>query len=373
MKKANHFTAIVLLLLLSATGCANSQTEIEVTESTQPAKQTEAETKTETSDIPGTTPATELPVELPSGINPLTGEGGYPDEAVNQRPIAVMVNNLKQSYPQYGTSGADVLYEIPVEGGVTRMMAVYANPNAVPDVGSVRSARYYFPKIAQGMDAIYCHWGMEQVHAKAEMQELGIDHLDGGSFGNSFLFYRDPERVGKYASEHTGYLRGSDIPQAIENAGIRMERNNADMAFAFSDSHRTPSESPCGRVELAFSESSASSFVYDAEAQVYLMYHGNVPQMDGRAEEQLSFTNVFALRTQISYLDDANYLRSVSLENGSGCYISMGGMETIRWEKTDDNAPFRYYTLDGSELSVNSGKSYIGILDERRPIRVLAE
>ncbi len=371
MKKATHFSAIALFLLLSATGCGNSKTEIQTTEPTKPTKQTETAMETET--IPETVPETEPATEPPSGVNPLTGEGGYPDGAVNRRPIAVMVNNLKQSYPQYGTSGADVLYEVPVEGGVTRMMAVYANPDTVPDVGSVRSARYYFPKIAQGMDAIYCHWGMEQEHAKATLQELNIDSFDGGKLENSLLFYRDPERVGKYSSEHTGYLRGSDILRAIESSGFRTDRINPDMAFLFSDSPRMPSEAACVRAELSFSDSSVSAFVYDAATQNYLMYHGDAPQMDGKAEAQLSFTNVFALRTQTAYLDDANYLRSISLEGGSGYYISMGGMETIRWEKTADDAPFRYYTLDGAELSVNAGKSYIGILDECRPIRVLAE
>ena len=59
--------------------------------------------------------------------NPLTGlekDAGYP---YGQRPIAVMINNIKDSLPQSGISGADLMYEMVTEGGITRMMAVYSD------------------------------------------------------------------------------------------------------------------------------------------------------------------------------------------------------------------------------------------------------
>ena len=77
--------------------------------------------------------------------NRLTGLDDLSDEAKGKRPVAIMINNIKQSLPQYGIADADLMFECEVEGGITRMMAVYADYSKVPAVCSVRSCRYYFP------------------------------------------------------------------------------------------------------------------------------------------------------------------------------------------------------------------------------------
>jgi hypothetical protein len=362
MKTAKYTAALLLLLLV--TGCQKAD-EVENTEVSSQAAETsvKAEVQATTEYEP------EITDDSMNGINPLTGEDGYPDAAAGKRPVAIMVNNLALSYPQYGISEADIIYEMPVEGGVTRMMAVYADFSSVPDVCSVRSCRYYYPEIAMGMDAIYCHWGAEQVYAVSMLESLGIDHLDGSALENTILFYRDPERVGKYASEHTGYLKGSELPEAIARYGIREYAVSRDTLFTFSQESSAPEESVCTQVYCSYSNSSSTSFSYDENTQQYLMLHNGNPQVDGNTEQQLAFTNVFILQTQVTALDDSNYLRSIALDGGSGYYISQGGMETIRWEKAADTSPIVCYTADGSELTVNVGKSYIGIIGDSRPLQ----
>ena len=56
--------------------------------------------------------------------SPFTGK--WIDETVAfKRPVAVMTENTKVTLPQYGLGQADVIYECPVEGGITRLMAIY--------------------------------------------------------------------------------------------------------------------------------------------------------------------------------------------------------------------------------------------------------
>ena len=86
--------------------------------------------------------------------NPLTGEGLETDLS-GQRPIAVMINNLKKSLPQAGVSQADIIYEIPAEGGITRLLALFQSVEGVGEIGTVRSARDYYVSLAYGHDAIY--------------------------------------------------------------------------------------------------------------------------------------------------------------------------------------------------------------------------
>ena len=70
----------------------------------------------------------------------LTGE--WVDPAVNeQRPVAVMINNIGEAMPQSGIGQADVIYEMIVEGGITRLMAVFSDYSGLEKIGPVRSAR----------------------------------------------------------------------------------------------------------------------------------------------------------------------------------------------------------------------------------------
>lgn len=325
-----------------------------------------------------TTAATEMDTEAPTAaepasealcLNPLTGESGYSAEAVGKRPVAVMVNNITASLPQYGIAEADIVYEMVVEGGITRLMAVYADYSSMPDVCSVRSCRYYYPLIALGMDAIYCHWGADQSIAQETLNRTGIDRLDGGGAANGVVFFRDQERLSQYSSEHTGYLDGSAVQTAIENTfGFRTECS-AGNAFLFR-SEETPEPAQgavCTTATLSFSSSYFSTFTFDSTSGTYQKQHNGTPHMDSVANTQLAFTNVFALYTPVSLRAD-NYHMDVGLSGGSGWYLSGGAAQPIHWSKDGEDQPIRIFDESGAELTVNAGKSYIGLIGDTRPV-----
>ena len=76
----------------------------------------------------------------------------------NDRPIAVMIDNHSGAWPQAGLQQAYMVYEIIVEGGETRLMALFKGAD-VEKIGPVRSARHYFIDYAMENDAIYTHFG----------------------------------------------------------------------------------------------------------------------------------------------------------------------------------------------------------------------
>ena len=77
-------------------------------------------TKSEKPDVNG------APSKTETYYAPLTGEqlSAKPE---NTRPFAVMINNIVYAQPQVGISNADIIYEIPAEGGITRMMAIFSH------------------------------------------------------------------------------------------------------------------------------------------------------------------------------------------------------------------------------------------------------
>ena len=69
------------------------------------------------------------------------------------------LNNLKKAQPQLGNAQADIIYEVPAEGGITRMLAVYQTLDGIGTLGSIRSSRPYYIELALGHDALYVHAG----------------------------------------------------------------------------------------------------------------------------------------------------------------------------------------------------------------------
>ena len=109
-------------------------------------------------------------------VNPLTGEGCARDIA-QKRPVAVMLNNLKKALPQLGVSQADIIYEAPAEGGITRMLAVFQSVEEVGNIGSVRlRPGLLCSSLAMGHDA--CTSMPVEPGGLCRHQELGAAAFD---------------------------------------------------------------------------------------------------------------------------------------------------------------------------------------------------
>ena len=74
------------------------------------------------------------------------------EEIARKRPIAVMTENTRETLPQYGLSSADVIYECPVEGGISRLMCIYQDYEDLDKIGNIRSCRIYYPYFAHEFD-----------------------------------------------------------------------------------------------------------------------------------------------------------------------------------------------------------------------------
>lgn len=95
-------------------------------------------TASQSSPTPTPTPtATAAPVVATC---PLTGRPPKPGQKVNRVALAVKIDNVSESRPQAGLDRADVVFEETVEGGLTRLMAIFQCDSANL-VGPIRSAR----------------------------------------------------------------------------------------------------------------------------------------------------------------------------------------------------------------------------------------
>lgn len=299
------------------------------------------------------------PVEKEKTVNFLTGIEA--EVSPYTRPAAVTVNNLEASLPQYGISEADIIMEFPVEGGITRLMALYGDYKNVPDVCSVRSCRYYFPIFAKGFDAVYFCFGSNETLATPTLERLDIDYIDGNKAADSLVFERDGERMELYSSEHTVYLKGRNMREIFENYGFSGERDKAlgKTAFDFSD-EKISFPFVCSGITGSFSSSYSSALYYDSGKGEYLKNHNGQKHIDSVSGEQLSFKNVFLLEAEVSHYGGTSLVQ-FDWHGGGGYYATEGTVTEILWQKESEDAPLRFYDKQGKPLEINKGKSYIGI------------
>lgn len=305
----------------------------------------------------------------------LTGEW-ISKEVSNNRPYAVMLNNIKvASSVQSGTQDADILYEALVEGGITRLMAIYQTidpeSKTAKRLGSVRSARHYFASIASEYDAIFIHFG-QTTYATKKMDKLKMDRLNGLSGYGASSFYRDKA----IKAPHNAFASLEGIEKAIEKADYRVERNEGYTGqFIFHQEEETPQNGqPASQVTLPFSSGMQPYFVYDSEKGKYTRYQFGKVHIDSNTDQALEFKNII-IQIVKEWDIDKNGYQTMELEDasGEGYYITNGTVVPITWTKKESTYFMRYYDEKKEVLKINPGKTYIAVFPDFRASKITFE
>lgn len=308
-----------------------------------------------------------------AAVNPLTGIGGYDQKFLDSRPVAVIISNAPAARPQWGLSTPDILVEGLVEGGVTRMLGFYANVSEIPDkIGPIRSARHDFIEFAQGFDAFFIHWGGSTYAYNAlRNKSRHIDNVDGMA---GTYFHRDKNRT-NVGIEHRGYTTGSNIERAINDKKFRTEikgEYKSPLSLSPEGSPITYSGGACQSIKIEFSGSFKHKFVYDPEKKLYFNYfNGNA--MNDANGKQSSATNVIVLYCGIKSMHDKKGCIDMDLSSGSGIAVSNGTYQNITWKKGGYDDALKLYAPDGKALTLNAGKSYIGLVPTTKSSNTVIE
>lgn len=351
MKK---FLAVMLSLLMALTffGCSKEAIDEEIT-TTEPT-------------------TTETTTQVVKNVNPLTGEADFSEKAVGKRPVSIVVENLTPARPQWGIESPDIICEGEVEGGISRMLWLYADASTVPEkVGPLRSARTSYVEFSQYFDSIFVHWGGS--HSKdgyiggyGMIKRLKVDDIDGMAGGS--MFGRDKTR--STSSEHRGIMNGKKLSETIKNKGFRTDINEAKMTkLSFNDSIENAGATTANTINETFSSrTDTRKFTYKDDK----MYHTNDWKTD------VKFQNVIILSAKsdyitVSYKKGAKRGQSVTYVNytwssGNGYYASNGTATEITWNVTDGK--LNLMNADGTPLSINQGKSYIGFVSSNHEGKV---
>lgn len=336
--------ALILLLTLAACSGGGDASSADVSES-------------EASSAPA---ASEPALEAPSrpeqtAVNPLTGLP-TDEQTADLRPVAVMINNIHSAQPLLGVSSADVIYECLVEGGITRLLAVFQDVDGLEQIGSIRSARPTFINLARGLDAVYFNLG----GSEEAFQMLADGVVDNVSLGNyPDLFWRDPDRRKNLGYEHSALISGELIEQGISQRGIRRTLNESIASQKFGENSPVQSGEAAASITANFSSYKSTEFAFDETSGEYLISQFGKAQTDGAAGRQNTAANVLCLRVNSYVTDSMGHVSHDLVGSGSGYYMSGGKAIPVKWSKAGYDEPIRYTTESGEELTMLPGRIYV--------------
>lgn len=285
-------------------------------------------------------------------------------EQAKKRPLAVMIGNTSDALPQYGISAADIIYEVPVEGSYTRLMAIFQDYSGLDKIGSIRSCRHYFVYFAKEFDALYTHYG-QSIYAEPLLAQEDVNNLSGmdGAIGSK-MFYRDTNRK----APHNAFTSTDGINAGIETKGYRTELSaeyQGHYQFAEDEQEITLANGEDALVVSPGYFVNKPWFVYNKEDGLYYRYEFKDKQIDGANEQQLAVKNILVQYCEWSYKDENGYLDINTTSGGDGIYITNGKMQKVTWTKANEDSPARYFDESGNEITINQGKTWVCIARDK--------
>lgn len=304
----------------------------------------------------------------------LTGEW-KDQEVVTRRPIAVMIPNNSPAMPQYGISRASIIYEAPVEGRVTRLMAVFEDFDDLDKIGPIRSSRDYFVYVAMGYEAIYCNWGLARPYVEELINRDTVQNISAAVEGIYNPAQEAFDRVSRpgYATEFTAYMFIDGLMKAVDRLGYDWEYDKDYVPpFTFTqegvwaeDNYQAADEAtmiyPGGQEGNQGGYGAYNPyFEYNEKDRLYYRYQNGDEQIDEMDNSQLAVSNVVFQYCHGEVRDSHDYLAFGVHGEGEAIVFTGGKVIKGTWKRYDGDAtPAKFYDKNGEEIIFNQGKTWI--------------
>jgi hypothetical protein len=270
---------------------------------------------------------------------------------------AVSIDNHVDARPPSGLNQAAFVYEVPVEGGITRFLAVFERGVNVPEIGPVRSARPYFLDwVTELGPSLFLHFGgspaaMSRIASIPYLYEADRDGT--GSAGNGF--WRD----GKRDAPHNAYTSSANVEKMFASRGGSARTVTPWLMVPDPDSS-TRGKADNFTVPMSTDAGYTPEWRYDPSRNLYARYIKNKAQLD-RSGAPLEAKNIIVMKTDVQVLDSEGRL-SVAIAGAGGATIYRNG-ETIAgiWNNDAGGALARFYRPDGSEVVLTEGNVWIEV------------
>ena len=285
------------------------------------------------------------------------------DMESNTRPYAFVINDYPEAVSvQSGLDKAYIVYQFPIEGGMSRSLALYKDISDVK-LGTIRSARHDYIDYVLENDAIFVHFGWSYT-AEKQMKQMGIQNING--LYDSPFWRENPIGL---ATEHTVYTNISNIIDY--NKITKKYRTTTDVKPSLKyvneeiQLNKYEDVLVANTVEIPYSNTFKIKYTYNTETKRYDRYFNEKAHVDYFTKKQYDCKNILVILIDWGYVTDhvdaagSNYLDLNNVGTGKGYYITNGYARNIIWTKDSRESQTIYKYLDGTEVEINDGNTWV--------------
>ena len=279
-------------------------------------------------------------------------------ENSKERPIAVVIDNNMGDIKTSGLIESYINYEFIVEGGATRIMAIFKD-REVPTVGPVRSARDYMLDYALEHDAIFAHFGWSP-KAESDIKELNVNNING--MIDTTPFARDK----KIESPHNVFTSTTKIRNYLETKNYASTSTSWKVLKYSTDEIALDKVNNAAtnatKVNIEYSGDQYRTYAYDSGNKYYLRSQNGKAQIDRRTDHQIITKNIIIMKVENKTIDNVGRQELTTIGSNSGYYITDGKALPIKWSKSSRQEKTIYTYENGEEIKVNDGNTFIQVV-----------
>ena len=283
-------------------------------------------------------------------VAPLTGLPD-PKDVAAQAAGGHREDQQHEPATQSGVDQADVVYEEVVEGGITRLAAIF-NSQAPDKVGPVRSVRKTDQSIVWPIGGIFAYSGGAQ-YAIESIDTAPVKQLDETPAGP--MMYRDPA-----SSQYAPFNLWAHVDQMFTAGGTPIP---PPALFTYRKHGAHVGGDPVASFVVGFAGGFAT-YTWDAKSGTWLRTAGSsgasAIQSDGK---QLAPKNVVVMF--VSYLGGVGVEQSEANLMGTGVAWVFTNGKVIKgtWSRPDQKKPAKLLNASGHQIPLTPGQTFVELPD----------
>ena len=288
---------------------------------------------------------------------PLTGAAAKPGQKINRAPLAVKIDNIDLARPQAGIDKADVVIEELVEGGLTRLMAIFQCDSA-SNLGPIRSAR------TSDADMLALLHG--SVFGYSGATPAAIPPVR--AHGNTVLIPYDdlPQYFHRLSSRPAPHNVFSDT-ETILKAGLARRKNLTAPKPLFSYGDPSPTATPAKSVSMSWPDASAA---WRWNGTSWLRTQNGTPDVL-TSGARVKADNVIVMQIHIAgtgirdVAGNASPL-DVTVGRGKAWVFRDGSVVAGTWHRAKISSPLTFVDASGTAIALHPGRTWIELLPRPR-------
>ena len=311
-----------------------------------------------------TTPSSSTTITAPTStttlkavpVAPLTGLADPSRLTRDRSALTIKIDNTPQAHPQYGVQDADVVYEEIVEGGITRLAAIF-NSHVPSVVGPVRSVRRTDREIVFPIGGLFAFSGGAE-YAVRSIETAPVKLFNESNSGGAM--FRDPDRPPPH--------------NLFANAVLLMDKHGKPRPppplFTYSSAAIPGVGSPVKSFVVGFASGFAATYDWNAKTATWDRSIFGAPDVSANGV-RISPKNVIVM--SVNYVGGVGVIDSYAELIGTGPVevFTRGTVQRGTWSRGSLRKTTVYKNRAGKVIDLAPGQTWVELLDVSENVSIV--